>query len=915
MNKTRLVIVGGVAGGATAAARARRLSQDAEIVVLERGPDVSFANCGLPYHVGGEIPQRKSLLLQTPQSLRTRYGLDVRVCHEVLSVDRPRKEVVVRDTLKNETYRQPYDKLILSPGASPVRPPIPGIDHDRVFTVRTVQDAVAIKKVVDEGARTAVVIGGGFIGLEMAENLRRRGLAVHLVELLDQVMPPLDKEMATAIHQSLALGGVQLYLGASVIRLIGRAGATDDDEDASEDGRTAGHDASATEGGGAAGCDANAAERGGTVAGADAASNPGFVAPAIRAVLKDGTALDADLVVLAVGVRPESKLAREAGLAVNDRGGILVNAHMQTCDPDVYAVGDAVVVRDYVGGSDTLIPLAGPANRQARIAADHVFGRASTYRGTQGTSVVRVFNLAVAMTGASEKVLRRSGIAYEKVYLHPSNHVTYYPGATSMHLKLLFSKPDGRVLGAQIVGGEGVDKRIDVLALAVQKGMTVFDLQEAELAYAPQYGSAKDPINTAGFVAGNVLRGDAEIVHADQLEGHDLLDVRTSAEHEAGAIPGSKLIPVDELRSRLDEIPKDRPIAAYCAVGLRGYIAARILSHHGFQVRNLSGGFKTWCSYHPGETGGVCARQGVAPCEGPTVRADAPTQTPSEGGCCGAGPTGGVCQDGAAGAGSAATGRTSPEAIQSTADVAVAQILDVRTQQCPGPILAMRRSLEQLQAGQVLKVLASDPGFVTDAPGWCRQTGHELLEVCPIDGHYAALIRKRAVDQEPVAAVAQREASPKDKTIVVFSNDLDRALAAFVIANGAASTGRRVTLFFTFWGLNVLRREQPAPAGKPLMDRMFGWMMPKGPDKLSLSKMHMAGMGTAMMKRVMQRKNVAPLKEMIATARASDVRLVACSMSMDVMGIKREELIDGVEIGGVAAYLAAADDANVNLFI
>jgi len=889
MNKTRLVIVGGVAGGATAAARARRLSEDAEIVVLERGPDVSFANCGLPYHVGGEIPQRKSLLLQTPQSLRTRYGLDVRVCHEVLSVDRSRREVVVRDTRKNETYRQPYDKLILSPGASPVRLPIPGIDHHRVFTVRTVQDAVAIKKVVDEGARSAVVVGGGFIGLEMAENLRRRGLAVHLVELLDQVMPPLDKEMATAIHQSLALGGVQLHLGTSVVRLIGGAG-------------TAGRAADAGDGGRAS-------------AGADADSEPRPDAPAIRAVLKDGTALDADLVVLAVGVRPESKLAREAGLEVNDRGGILVNAHMQTSDPDVYAVGDAVVVRDYVGGSDTLIPLAGPANRQGRIAADHVFGRASAYRGTQGTSVVRVFNLAVAMTGASEKVLRRSGIAYEKVYLHPSNHVTYYPGATSMHLKLLFSKPEGRVLGAQIVGGEGVDKRIDVLALAVQKGMTVFDLEEAELAYAPQYGAAKDPINMAGFIAANVLRGDVDIAHADQLEGCCLLDVRTPDESEAGAIPGSKLIPVDALRSRLGEIPRDKPIAAYCAVGLRGYLAARILSRHGFQVRNLSGGFKTWCAYHPTETDGVCARQDVASCEGPTVRAEAPARASAEGGSCGASLETGSCDDGAAGAGSAATVRPLPEVIQSPADAAVAQVLDVRTQQCPGPILAMRQSLERLQPGQVLKVLATDAGFVNDAPGWCRQTGHELLEVRPVNGHYAALIRKRAVDQEPVAAVAQREVSPKDKTIVVFSNDLDRVLAAFVIANGAASTGRRVTLFFTFWGLNVLRREQPAPAGKPLMDRMFGWMMPKGPDKLSLSKMHMAGMGTAMMKRVMQRKNVAPLKEMIATARASGIRLVACSMSMDVMGIKREEMIDGVEIGGVAAYLAAADDANVNLFI
>lgn len=811
----KLVIIGGVAGGATAAARARRLSEHAQIVVLERGPHVSFANCGLPYHVGGEIADRGKLLLQTPESLKARHNLDVRVRNEVLAIDRPAKTVQVRRVNTGETYNEPYDKLIISTGAAPIRPPLPGIDHPRIFTLRNVPDMDRIKAAA-ESATSALVIGGGFIGLEMAENLRRRGLTVYLVEMLDQVMPPLDREMAAVAAQTLAANGVDLRLSGAVESFADAGGA-------------------------------------------------------VSARLKSGTALTADFVVLSIGVRPESGLAQDAGLAIGERGAIIVDAHMRTSDPDIYAVGDAVAVKDYVTGADTLIPLAGPANRQGRIAADNVFGRSSKYRGSQGTSIVRVFDLVVGMTGASEKTLRRLGKTYERIYLHPAHHVGYFPGAQQMSLKLLFDPADGRVLGAQITGGEGVDKRIDVLATAIQARMTVYGLEEMELAYAPQFGAAKDPINMAGFIAANVLRGDARLAHADQLPPDALLlDVRTPAEHAAGAIPGSTLIPIDELRARCGELPNDRPIIAYCAVGLRGYTASRILSQLGYDVRNLSGGYRTYRAFH----------------------VESPISSPP-------------------GFVERSTGSRAP------ASGAAAQELDARGMQCPGPIVAMCERMADLAPGDVLLVRAGDPGFVSDVPAWCRQSGHELIACRAENGHYVASIRKRAAESK-TSPPSGPDAAPRDKTIVVFSNDLDRVMAAFIIANGAASMGRKVTLFFTFWGLTVLRRIAGAPHGaakKPLLDRMFGWMMPRGTEQLALSKMHMAGMGTLMMKRTMRNKNVASLPELIAAAVRQGVRLVACAMSMDVMNIRREELIDGVEIGGVGAYLDAAARSDVNLFI
>jgi NADPH-dependent 2,4-dienoyl-CoA reductase/sulfur reductase-like enzyme/rhodanese-related sulfurtransferase len=540
-----LLIVGGVAGGASAAARARRLSEEAEIVLFERGPDVSFANCGLPYYIGGDIADRNKLLVTTPEILRSRFRLDVRTRSSVEAIDRSAKSVHVRDVATGREYDETYDKLILAPGAVPVRPPIPGIDLPGIFTLRNLQDVDLIKERAGQGVQQVVVVGAGFIGLELVENFVKRGFQTTLVELEDQVLPPFDKELTTPILAKLQAKGVRVLLAQS-----------------------------------AAGFES--------------------CVDGLVVCLTTGERLPAQLVVLGVGVRPESKLAAEAGLLIGARGGIRVNEHLQTSDADIYAVGDAIETKDFISGAPTQVPLAGPANRQGRIAADNIFGRASKYRGTQGTAILGLFNLTAAMTGASEKVLRRANRPFRKVYIHPAHHAGYYPGAESMTLKVLFHPETGKLLGAEGVGGSGVDKRIDVLAVAIQAGMTVYDLEEMELAYAPQFGSAKDPINMAGFVAGGLLRGDhpqidVEAVLAAPADQRPfLLDVRTPKEFSGGSIPGAVNIPIEELRCRLAEVPRDRDIAAYCQVGMRGYLATRVLREKGFSASNIGGGYTTY---------------------------------------------------------------------------------------------------------------------------------------------------------------------------------------------------------------------------------------------------------------------------------------------------------------------------------
>lgn len=544
----KVVIVGGVAGGASAATRLRRLCEKAEIVLFERGPDVSFANCGLPYYIGGEIVDRDKLLVARPELLRKRFNIDVRLQSNVIAIDRAAKRVRVREAAGRE-YDEGFDKLILAPGAAPLRPPIPGIDLPGIHTLRTMQDVDRIKARVDDGIKHAVVVGAGFIGLELVENLVRRGIAATVVELQNQVLPPFDPEMTTPIAETLARNGVTLILGDSA--------------------------------------EAFEADAGG-----------------IAVKLKSGRRLVAQMVSLGIGVRPENQLAMAAGLNIGSRGGIQVNAQMQTSDPNIYCVGDAIEVNDFVLNVATQIPLAGPANRQGRLAGNHIANGSGKYRGTQGTSIVRTFDRIAAMTGSSEKVLKRAGRKFRKVYIHPANHATYYPGAEAMSIKLLFDPTSGLILGAQAIGGAGVDKRIDVLAIAIQAKMTVFDLEEVELAYSPQFGSAKDPINMAGFVAAGLIRGDHPQVDLETVESTGgkafILDVRTAKEFADGAIPGAVNVPVDDLRDRMGELPRDRAIAVYCQVGQRGYLATRILKQNGFSVVNIGGGYKTYKLHHPG---------------------------------------------------------------------------------------------------------------------------------------------------------------------------------------------------------------------------------------------------------------------------------------------------------------------------
>ncbi|MEZ6057662.1 MAG: FAD-dependent oxidoreductase [Planctomycetaceae bacterium] len=548
----KLLIVGGVAAGASAAARARRLSEQAQIILIERGPDVSFANCGMPYYIGGEIQDRQKLKVVTPELLRTRFRLDVRTGTEVLTIDPQSKTLRLRDLATGTETEETYDKLLLTPGASPLRPPIPGLDLPGIFTLRNLQDMDAIRAASERDVQEAVVVGAGFIGLELVENFVKRGIRTTLVELLDQVLPPLDKELTTPILQELKAHGVRVILGRS-------------------------------------------------------AQSFQATAKGLAVQLPDGEQLSAQLVVLGIGVRPENKLAVDAGLDVGPRGGIRVDATMRTSDPDIFAAGDVIETRCDVTGESTQMPLAGPANRQGRIAADNIMGRASQFRGVQGTAIVGVFNKTAAMTGQSEKSLRRIGLPYKKVYVHPSHHAGYYPGATPMTLKVMFDPETGRILGAQGVGGDGVDKRIDVLAVAIQAKLTVYDLEQLELCYAPQYGSAKDPVNMVGFVAAGMLQGTHPQIDIDDIltlpeaDRPFLLDVRTPAEFAAGHIPNSINIPVDDLRNRLEELPKNREIAAYCKVGQRGYIATRILLQHGYPTKNLSGGYTTYTHKYPEE--------------------------------------------------------------------------------------------------------------------------------------------------------------------------------------------------------------------------------------------------------------------------------------------------------------------------
>jgi NADPH-dependent 2,4-dienoyl-CoA reductase/sulfur reductase-like enzyme/peroxiredoxin family protein/rhodanese-related sulfurtransferase/TusA-related sulfurtransferase len=815
----KIVIVGGVAGGATTAARLRRLNEDAEIIIFEKGQYISFANCGLPYHIGEVIKKEEDLLVQTPEGMKNRFNIDVRVNSEVIKINKDKKEIEVKDVLTGKTYFEAYDKLVLSPGADPIRPPLEGIDLEHIFTLRNIPDTLNIKSYIDNNhPKKALVVGAGYIGLEMAENLHARGLEVTVVELSDHVIGPLDFDMASQVHQHLRAQGVNLILNDKVVSFK------------KNDGN-------------------------------------------INAELGSGKIIETDMVILGIGVRPETKLAKDVGIALGEKGGILVNEYMQTNIPDIYAVGDAIEVKDFVSGKNALIPLAGPANKQGRIAANHICQILTPYHGTQGTAIAKIFQLAVALTGNNERQLIANGIEYEKSITHSASNATYYPGATPLTIKLLFGKTDGKILGAQIVGIFGVDKRIDVIATAMRAGMTVFDLCELELSYAPPYSSAKDPVNIAGFVASNIIKGDMKVFHWDDeaiknQENSVLIDVRTPDEFAIGSIPNAINIQVDDIRNKVDELPKDKQLNIFCQVGLRGYIANKILKQKGFtDIRNLSGGYKTWHI--------IAQNSNVAINDKPL-----PKRGLEE-----AGMVDNVKKD-----------------IPSIK-------IDACGLQCPGPIMKVFKGIQNIEPNQLLEVTATDPAFPEDIKSWCDRTGNMLVE-SRFDGNQNIAIIKKCQQNSP-----QATSSGNDKAIIVFSNDLDKIIATFILANGAAAMGRKMTLFFTFWGLNVLRKPEKVKTKKDFLAKMFGFMMPRGSKKLTLSKMSMLGIGGKLIRYLMKKKNITSLEDLIEQAKENGVILVACTMSMDIMGIKKEELIDGIQYGGVAAFLGTAETTDTNLFI
>ncbi|HPA57177.1 MAG TPA: FAD-dependent oxidoreductase [bacterium] len=821
----KVLIVGGVAGGATAAARLRRNDENIEIILFEKGSDISYANCGLPYYIGGTISNRENLFLQTPEGFAGKFNLSVKTNNEVLSIDRTNKVLHVKDIITNQEYSEKYDKLLLSPGAVPVKPQIPGIEGKDIFTLRNVSDTDLIKeKVLNSKPKRAVVVGAGFIGLETAENLHNLGINTTIVEMADQVMAPLDYELAAEVHQHLKMMGVEFYLNDSVTAF----------ED-SANGKI------------------------------------------VR--LRNGKSIAADMVILSIGVRPLSKLAQDAGLDISEKKGIVVNEWLQTSDPDIYAVGDAVEFINPITGKPALPYLAGPANRQARIVADNIaFGNVRKYLGAIGTGIAKIFDLTAATTGLNEKTLKDTGIKYSSVITHSSSHAGYYPGAVPLTVKTIFERESGRLLGAQIVGFDGVDKRIDLFATILKNRGTIYDLQEIEHAYAPPFSSAKDPVNVAGYAAENILKGKVDVIYWNEfhknLSKYRVVDVRTTEETALGMIEGSVNIPLDELRNRMKELRKDDSVVVLCAVGLRGYLAARILVQNGFRnVKNLSGGYKTYSL-------AVQKQSNEDIFNNDYIGKDDMIYS------------------------------TKP-AEQIVYEKKVVK-LDACGLQCPGPIMKLKESMDSINPGDRIEIIATDQGFFKDSKSWCNVTGNILVDLTSEKGKIKAVIEK-SVPQS--FSKHETKESRTGKTIVVFSDDMDRALASFVIANGAASMGRKVTMFFTFWGLNIVKRENPPAVSKDFMGKMFGMMLPSSSKKLKLSKMNMGGIGTKMMRGRMKGLKIDSLETMIDSARKNGVEMIACQMSMDVMGVKEPELMDGVKIGGVATYLEHAEDAGVNLFI
>lgn len=806
----KVLIIGGVAGGASTATRLRRLNEDLEIILFEKGQHVSFANCGLPYHIGGVIENRESLLVQTPESLKERFNLDVRVNSEVISVNSQEKSVMVK--IKNgEEYKESFDYLVLAPGAKPLVPPIDGIGEKNIYTLRNVTDLDKIMEKI-RSVKEAIVIGGGFIGVEVAENLQEIGITTTLIEAAPSILAPFDSEMSNILETQLASNGVNLLTNNKVIKFQNK------DEE-------------------------------------------------VLVSLENGNIIKGDIVILAIGVSPDTKFLNNSGINLGERGHILVNEHLETNIKDIYALGDAILVKHFVTGQDVAIALAGPANRQGRIVAGNISGKDEIYKGSFGTSIIKVFNLTGGATGLNERSLKSLGKNFEKIYLHPNDHAGYYPGATPISIKLLYEKETKKVLGAQAVGLNGVDKFIDVIATVLKFRGTIDDLAELDLAYAPPYSSAKSPANMSGFIGQNIEDGLIEQSYVKDLENFNrekqiILDVREELELIGGKFENSINIPLSQLRKRFSELPKDKEILTYCAVGLRGYITSRFLISKGYKVKNIAGGFKSKLS------------------EIKVSKKEINNEIKND----------------------------------NNTPIDEKDYLNLSGLSCPGPLVKIKNKIDELNQDDILKVKVTDPGFYNDIQSWAKVTKNRLVELKKQDKTIYATLQKGLGNEINSNNKENKIIETNDAmTIVVFSGDLDKAIAAFIIANGALAMGKKVTMFFTFWGLSILRKK--SLPNKSSLEKMFDMMLPKNSKGLPLSKMNFFGMGSKMIRDIMNKKNIMSLEELMKKSIEDGANLVACTMSMDVMGIKEEELVDGVSFGGVGQYLGEADKSNNNLFI
>ena len=808
----KVLIVGGVAGGASTAARLRRLDENLEIIMFERGEYVSFANCGLPYHIGGVIQNRESLLIQTPESLKARFNLDVRVNSEVVGVNGKDKKVKVK-TKNGEEYEENFDFLVLAPGAKSILPVVKGIENKKIFTLRNINDMDKIKAAIkNHNVKKATVVGGGYVGIETAENLKHLGIDTTLIEAVPHILASFDSEISNILEYELINNGINLLTSEKVIEF---------QEDKDE----------------------------------------------VIIKLESGKSVAADMVILSIGVNPDTKFLQNSGINLGERGHILVNEKLETNIDGIYALGDSIIVKNYITNQDVAIPLAGPANRQGRIVAGNIVGRNEKYKGSLGTAIIKIFELTGASTGLNERSLKQLNIPYEKVYLHPNNHATYYPGATEISIKALYNKENRQILGAQAVGISGVDKFIDVIAISIKFKATIDDLTELELAYAPPFLSAKSPANMLGFIGQNIEDNLLEQVFMKDLENYNeketiILDVREKLELISGKLNDSINIPLSELRKRYTELPKDKEIWTYCAVGLRGYIASRFLTQKGYKVKNLAGGIKIE--------------------EKELIKTQEETFSNKE-----------------------------------NSDYNVDkedEYLDLSGLSCPGPLVKIKEKIDKLQGSEKLKVKVSDPGFYNDIQAWSKVTKNSLLSLDKKDGLTYATLQKGQASK--VVVKEQENVIIEDNsnmTMVVFSGDLDKAIAAFIIANGALTMGKKVTMFFTFWGLSILKKKNLAK--KSFIEKMFAMMLPKNSQDLPVSKMNFFGIGAKMIRSVMKKKNIMSLEELMKKAKDLGVNITACTMSMDVMGISKEELIDGINYGGVGQYLGEAEKSNNNLFI